>query len=163
MSEYKVPSDPAWCSRCIEGKSPCGDHRAPDGTAQSYAGRDVYEPTPWVLSIVGGRYRSHRGVDVCTGYDPRNGFWMQSVLNPQNMTNVSERAIGRTFHRVEMSSGARIMLRLYVTLGRPPTGEEIAAVGVLPIAADSLRLFGYLTEEGDVTPSGIAAAQQEDA
>lgn len=34
----------------------------------------------------------------CDSYDPRIGYWMTEVGNPDNRTNVSERAIGRTFH-----------------------------------------------------------------
>lgn len=47
---------------------------------------------------VGKTFRGLDGISVCTGYDSRQGFWM---LWPSGETrNVSERAIGRTFHRV---------------------------------------------------------------
>lgn len=38
-------------------------------------------------------------VYLCDSYDPRLGFWMTQVDDPINRLNVSERAIGRTFHR----------------------------------------------------------------
>jgi hypothetical protein len=63
-----------------------------------------YTPTSWVLSVVGKTY--HSGGDgltyVCTGYNPRWGFWMawQGEAAESRITNVSERAIGRTFHEV---------------------------------------------------------------
>jgi len=72
----------------------------------------MYEPSKWVLEVVGGQYRAPRwdtGPDgvakddtvtyTCDGYDPRSGFWM---VDPRDgyQTNVSERAIDRTYHRV---------------------------------------------------------------
>ncbi len=54
----------------------------------------------WTDSIVGQRYRAH-GVELClcTAYEPRSGFWMhpEDGAKPRN---VSEYAIGRTFHAV---------------------------------------------------------------
>lgn len=38
-------------------------------------------------------------VYYCDSYDPRCGFWMTDIAT-QERTNVSERAIGRTFHRI---------------------------------------------------------------
>lgn len=104
----KTPRDPAWCSRCIRATDgPCADHRGLDGRPVPYAGPDTYNPSPWVLEVVGGRYRGPNCaatgpeslVFLCTGYDPREGFWMQRV-DGEGRTNVSERAIGRTYHRV---------------------------------------------------------------
>lgn len=55
---------------------------------------------------VGERFR---GYDVrrdrmtvwrCTSYDSRCGFWLQAEDDPKHRINVSERAIGRTFHRI---------------------------------------------------------------
>ena len=34
----------------------------------------------------------------CDSYNPRIGYWMTEVDNKENRKNVSERAIGRTFH-----------------------------------------------------------------
>jgi hypothetical protein len=56
---------------------------------------------------VGHRYR---GIDcysigwrtiewVCIAYDPDIGYWMQAV-DGSRMTNVSERAIDRTWHKI---------------------------------------------------------------
>lgn len=36
----------------------------------------------------------------CDSYDPRSGYWMTGVLDSMDRKNVSERAIGRTFHEV---------------------------------------------------------------
>jgi len=36
---------------------------------------------------------------LCDSYDPRLGFWMTQVDDLSNRRNVSERAIGRIFHR----------------------------------------------------------------
>ena len=45
-----------------------------------------------------------RGWDLkiyfCDSYDPRIGYWMTETGEPGNRRNVSERAIGRTFHLV---------------------------------------------------------------
>lgn len=35
----------------------------------------------------------------CDSCDPRIGFWMTNVEDPEDRSNVSERAIGRTYHR----------------------------------------------------------------
>ncbi len=56
---------------------------------------ESYEPTEWVRSVVGRKWRGFDEiVYTCTAYDPRQGFWMDSATR---CTNVSERAIGRTF------------------------------------------------------------------
>jgi hypothetical protein len=38
--------------------------------------------------------------NFCDSYDPEIGFWMTEVGNPENRRNISERAIGRTYHEV---------------------------------------------------------------
>ena len=53
---------------------------------------------------VGRLFRSPLCVDgmyLCTSYDSMCGFWMQNPTDPADRRNVSERAIGRTFHRVQ--------------------------------------------------------------
>lgn len=35
---------------------------------------------------------------LCDSYDQNHGFWLTQVDDPSNRRNVSERAIGRTFH-----------------------------------------------------------------
>lgn len=37
-------------------------------------------------------------VYLCDSYDTSMGFWMTNILDPKDRRNVSERAIGRTFH-----------------------------------------------------------------
>jgi hypothetical protein len=82
---------------------PCAEHKGDDGQLVFYAGPNVYEPSKWVLEVVGGRYRAPGDggaivTYVCDGYDPRSGFWMRAPGGAQR--NVSERAIDRTYHRV---------------------------------------------------------------
>jgi hypothetical protein len=36
----------------------------------------------------------------CDSYDSSCGYWMTEVGNPDNRRNVSERAIGRTYHQI---------------------------------------------------------------
>ena len=107
-----VPKDPGWCSRCItSSEGPCKDHAGPDGKPTEYAGYDAYEPSEWVTHVVGKSYSGwDHGTDgsnsarkwTCFGYDPRSGFWMRTAddLGPERTTNISERAIGRTFHEI---------------------------------------------------------------
>jgi hypothetical protein len=50
---------------------------------------------------VGHKFRSWDGnIYFCDSYDPRIGFWMTDVGNPDNRKNVSERAIGRSYHKL---------------------------------------------------------------
>lgn len=50
---------------------------------------------------VGHNFKGWDGkVYFCDSYDPRIGFWMTEVGNTENRKNVSERAIGRTYHLV---------------------------------------------------------------
>ena len=98
-----IPRDPSWCSmcRCPEhygDGSPCSAHRGAGGHPAPYDGPHVYEPSNWVSSVVGQRYRGSDGTYVCDGYDPRHGFWMRDVATGEQR-NVSERAIDRTYHR----------------------------------------------------------------
>lgn len=39
-------------------------------------------------------------VYYCDSYDPHCGFWMTNIHDVQDRRNVSERAIGRTYHQV---------------------------------------------------------------
>lgn len=50
-----------------------------------------------------GCWGVHTRIFYCDSYDPRIGFWMVELGNPENRRNVSERAIGRTFHRCDYS------------------------------------------------------------
>lgn len=60
-----------------------------------------YNPTDWVRSVVGNRFRGWDGRTYkCTAYDPNSGFWM---LAEDRVANISERAIGRTYHQIYYS------------------------------------------------------------
>lgn len=97
-----IPKSPTCCTRCIANSGePCADHRGKDGGPVDYAGPDAYEPSDWVLTVVGERYKGFDGrVYLCFGYDPRSGFWMRAEGEPAREANISERAIDRTYHRV---------------------------------------------------------------
>ena len=96
-----VPKSAAWCRYCVGEKKPCPDHRTGE-----YSGSNLYEPTAWVLEVVDKHYSAWDGrIYHCFGYDPRCGFWMRTVDEPVRETNVSERAIGRTFHVVQRKVG----------------------------------------------------------
>lgn len=101
----QIPRDPAWCTtcRCPEMYGPCRAHESENGRPVPYEGPEAYDPSNWVLEVVGGRYRALGDggaivVYLCDGYDPRSGFWMRAPGGAQR--NVSERAIDRTYHRV---------------------------------------------------------------
>lgn len=115
MSNGRIPKLSTWCSYCIAPASygnpagPCADHRGPDGESITYTGSDAYEPSAWVLEVVGSQYTAgdwlnqNSGEPItydCFGYDPRNGFWMRRVDKPEEKRNIIERAIDRTYHRV---------------------------------------------------------------
>lgn len=100
MHRNRIPKHHTWCSYCIEGNGVlCEHHRAPDDSHCEFTGPYAYEPSAWVLSVVGKHYRAWDDKTyLCIGYDPRHGFWMQDINSPKK-TNISERAIDRTFHR----------------------------------------------------------------
>lgn len=98
----KIPRDPSWCSYCLLAEQygrakgePCESHASGE-----YSGHDAYDPSEWVLEVVGIRYGGLYGVFLCFGYDPRHGFWMRSEETGEER-NISERAIGRTYHRIQ--------------------------------------------------------------
>lgn len=96
MSNGRIPQSPEWCSYCRpSSKYPCDHHK--DG--KPYEGSDVYQPSEWVLEVVGERYNSITGPVLCFGYDPRHGFWVRDEQTGEER-NVSERAIGRSLHRI---------------------------------------------------------------
>jgi hypothetical protein len=157
---YQIPKLSTWCSYCIDpaaygNQGPCPDHRGPGGEPVEYAGRDAYEPSAQVLGVVGGRYDGWRGIVECFGYDPRHGYWMRVVATGERF-NVSERAIGATYHRVRFTWGARELLGLIVRLGRLPTDAEAEKVDV-GRAQQTLLDLDYLTAEGVVTDLGRRA------
>jgi hypothetical protein len=57
---------------------------------------------------IGKYYKAHGCIYFCDSYDTQLGFWMEPVFGeihgftekPPHRTNVSERAINRTFHEI---------------------------------------------------------------
>ncbi len=50
--------------------------------------------------VVGQIFRGWNGENyICDSYDQRIGFWMTNLASDDDRRNVSERAIGRTFHQ----------------------------------------------------------------
>lgn len=49
------------------------------------------------------------GIYYCDSYDPRIGFWVVELGKPENRKNISERAIGRTYHRCDYSYSPKFM------------------------------------------------------
>ena len=96
-----IPRDPSWCTHCVAAEAygrkkgdPCPSHANGE-----YTGPDAYDPSEFVLETVGKRFRSFDRPYLCFGYDPRSGFWVRDEETGEER-NVSERAIGRTFHRI---------------------------------------------------------------
>lgn len=100
-----IPKDPKGCVFCRSSEYACGHHLpGPDGQPQSYSGYDAYEPDAGALRVIHKNYVGPGGrVYYCDGYDPRSGYWMTSVDNAEpREASVSERAIDRTYHFVEL-------------------------------------------------------------
>ena len=107
MSE-KIPVKASWCSHCrcpeiYRRGSPCPDHKGADELPADHSGPNAYTPSAWVLSVVGQLYSVYwpgegKTLWRCDGYDPRHGFWMRNETT-REQRNVSERAIGRTYHQ----------------------------------------------------------------
>lgn len=82
---------------------PCRDAIAPSQTVKA-------EETTRGQWTVGKRYRgpqfdaTDKGIYDCIAYDWRTGFWMKNIETGE-MRDVSERAIGRTFHEVREVQG----------------------------------------------------------
>ena len=54
-----------------------------------------------MVDVVGRQFKSWDGKTYyCDSYDPRIGYWMTQIEDPFVRRNVSERAIGKTFHRM---------------------------------------------------------------
>jgi len=150
-----IPKTHKWCTHCITDGKPCPHHQGPDGTYIEYDGREAYEPSEWVLSVVGGRFTtwdfSTRQTEVyfCIGYDPRNGFWMEREDGGRK-ANISEAAINRSYHRVWMTAGAWMLLEQAEELGRFPTGTESKGVNH-EMASNTLRRNALLTGDNQLT------------
>lgn len=166
----RIPRLHTDCSYCITPESygnpagPCSDHRGPDGQPVPYDGSDVYDPSTWVREVVGQRYTSGNwGSDaprhivwVCFAYDPRHGFWMRRVDDHTKTTNISGRAIDRTFHRVAMTCGAWKLLGMIDKLGRLPTDAEADHV-IVAMARETLQRNGFATADCALTDLGLSA------
>lgn len=167
-----IPKTHVGCSHCInpdkyyrkDDEPYCHNHRGPNGKPIEYTGHDAYEPSEWVQRVVGGRFtfydhRKHvsakRGA-VCLGYDPRHGFWMEADTSdglPPYLTNVSERAINRSYHQLHMSLASHRLLKQIDELGRLPTPQESSPICV-DIASATLRFGGCLTPDDEITETG---------
>ena len=59
--------------------------------------------TDWVRETVGQRYKGpDRKVFFCDSYDSRWGFWMTEETDHTNRRNVSVRAIGGVYRRIDL-------------------------------------------------------------
>lgn len=58
---------------------------------------------PVVGHHFGGHSIAHSKTAIffCDSYDTSCGYWMTNVSDPQDRVNISERAIGRTYHLAE--------------------------------------------------------------
>lgn len=84
------------CASCFYHKCYCQYHL----NGRDYTGYEVYKPSDWVNEVVGKKYKHDGKIFLCTGYDPLAGFWMTNEANSDDIRNVSERAIGKIFHRI---------------------------------------------------------------
>jgi hypothetical protein len=169
---HMIPKTHVGCSHCInpdnyyrkDGEPYCKDHKGPDGEPVEYVGCDAYEPSEWVNEIVGSRFTfyDHRHnvgakrAAVCIGYDPRHGFWMEADTIdglPPYLTNVSERAINRSYHKLHLSLASHRLLTKIDMLGRLPTPQEVSPI-CLEIASATLRFGGCLTPGDQITETG---------
>jgi len=148
-----IPNKPSDCSFCERQKAPCRHHLGPDGSFCLYTGVEMYEPSNWVQEVVGCRYYDawREGIYLCTGYDRRVGFWMDRIDGGRR-TNISERAIGRTWHPVKMSAGAWRMLDLSCDKGALITWEEGEEWGIIYDAAlQTLKDTAIVSADGQLT------------
>jgi hypothetical protein len=101
-----IPKLSSHCVHChrrrVEGTpGPCEDHRRKDGSVKEYRGPDLYHPNDWVKNVLTGKYKGPDGrIYRVMGYDPRCGFFLEAEGDPPRVTDISDRAIGRTFHRL---------------------------------------------------------------
>jgi len=146
------------CVGCFQEKAPCQHHRGPNGKAVPYTGYDVYEPGEamldmmrcrWAYAPLCGKVR----IWECFGRDPRAGIWLRTIDDGDlQVINVSERAMERTVHRVEMTFGAWNLLAQISELGRLPTASETSVL--LEGATQTLVWNGLITEDGKITDRG---------
>ena len=61
-----------------------------------------YEPTSWVKSVVGNKYKSNDKVWICIGYDPGCGFWMENIEDSNELAKFQEKGLlklVKSYHR----------------------------------------------------------------
>lgn len=158
MANGFIPKDSAWCSDChMDPNAPCARHTGLDGKVVEYTGSDVYKPSSWVLEVVGKRYNGLYGVFECLGYDPRHGFWMKQIHPPYRKTNVSERAIGGSYHVIRLTYGAWLLCRFIAEHGRISRDGENPYCDAA-MASKTLRSLGMIDADNMLTESGRACA-----
>lgn len=109
-----IPKTAEWCTDCIISEpNYCEYHSDIDGNKIDYWGVNVYIPTDYVLEIVGSKFLTYQYANatdggplntelkifICTGYDPRNGFWMCLESGGYKIC-VNESSIGKTYLRI---------------------------------------------------------------
>lgn len=169
----KIPRLHSWCSHCInpdnyyrkDGSPYCPNHLGPNGEPVEYTGSDAHQPSDWVLRVVGKRFThcywgkddTCTRVSVCIGYDPRHGFWMKTTDDsdelPPYLSNVSEAAIGKTYHEVRPTLGSLELLMRTDELGRLPAEDEVEGID-LGMAKETLIRNGFLTRDDQITSEG---------
>ena len=81
----------------LVAKAILGTWLSPNAVLKVVRVRDYHE-------TVGQHFRGPEGTYACVAYDWRTGFWMKDVKTGVDR-DVSERALGRTYHRIyEVSS-----------------------------------------------------------
>jgi hypothetical protein len=166
----RIPKKAADCVICWQQDHPCEYHANGD-----YDGPDLYHPSEWVQSVVGKRYTfvdftnyggigserlTHLRVCTATGYDPRGGFFIEADTSdglPAYVSNISERAIDRTFRRVRMTLGAVNLLQATKDEGEVPEDHPNIQYGAL----DTLIRYGALTRAGEITDVGEKILQAD--
>lgn len=147
-----------------DGKAPCPYHRDPDGRDPARRvvglGTRVFHGLD---EVVGKRFTAAGwgdgdGIRVyeCFGHDPRNGFWVRTIDDGVcRQANISERAIGATYHRLKMTWGAWRLLETIVTIGRLPTTDEAKAEKLsLELAFPTLIRNQLVDKSGALTERG---------
>ncbi len=70
------------------------------GPFRTRADAKEVEQHSYAKRVCGRTFRRMDGSYCCIGYDARWGYWMLHTTDAKDLRNVSERAIGRTFHEV---------------------------------------------------------------
>jgi len=150
--QNQIPRRSKDCRYCQSesAKEPCSDH--PNGV--DYTGTEMYQPSEWIKSLLGQRFNAvFEDVQYrCTGYDPRAGIWMDA-MDGSRRTNISERAIGATWHRVQMKWGSWRLFDLMIeNQGRMVSKEAAEKAHILFEMAQETLLENGLIEP---SPEGL--------